>query len=73
MDKAREWNQLSIKMIRTCGNSIIFPLKSTINEGAFLEDWKKNNLVLIHKRESKNLSHLSHLAFNTLFNVFFKK
>ena len=66
------WNQLSIKMIRTCGNSITFPLKYMINEGAFLEDWKKSNVVVIHKRGSKNLSHLYHLDFNTLFNSFFK-
>ena len=59
-------------MIRTFRNSITFPLKYMINEGAFLEDRKKSNVVLIHKRESKNLSHLSHLAFITLFNFFFK-
>ena len=59
-------------MIRTFLNSITFPLKYMINEGAFLEDRKKSNVVLIHKRESKNLSHLSHLAFITLFNFFFK-
>ena len=46
-------------MIKACGNSIFFPLKlifkSMINEGAFPEDWKKSNVVPIHKKESKNL------------------
>ena len=46
-------------MIKTCGNSILFPLKlifkSMINEGVFPEDWKKSKVVPIHKKESKNV------------------
>ena len=54
------------------------------SEGTFLENWKKSNVVLIHKRESKILSRLpvglllifskffEKLVFNTLFNFFFK-
>ena len=42
MDKAHGWDQLSIRMIETCGDSINFPLKlifkSMINEGVFLDD-----------------------------------
>ena len=38
-DKAHGWDQLSIRMIKACGNSISFPLKlifkSMINEGVF--------------------------------------
>ena len=49
MDKAHELDQLSIRMIKTCGDSIIFPLeliiKSMVNEGVFPEDWKKRNVV----------------------------
>ena len=88
VDKAHGWDQLSIKMIKICGDSIIFPLKlifnSMINEDLFPDDWKKSNVVLIHKKESKNLiknyrpiSLLSifskifeRLVFNTLFNFF---
>ena len=59
MDKAHGWDQLSIRMIKICGDSIIFPLKlifkSMINEGLFPDDWKKSNVVPIHKKESKNL------------------
>ena len=59
MDKAHGWDQLSISMIKTCGNSITFPmkliLKSMINKGIFLKGWKKSNAVPVHEKESKNL------------------
>ena len=59
MNKTHGWDQLSIRMIKACGNSISLPLKlvfnSMINEGVFPEDWKNSNAVPIHKKESKNL------------------
>ena len=75
-------------MITTCGDAITFPLKlmfkSIINEGVFPDDWKKNNLVPIHKKDSENLIKnyrpisllqifskvFERLVFNTLFNFF---
>ena len=76
MNKACGWDQLSIRMIKACGN--------TINKGVFPEDWKKSNVVPIHKKKSKNLIKnyrpISVLpifskvfegrAFNALFNFF---
>ena len=57
MDKAHGWDQLSIRMIKTCGDTITFQLKlifkSMINEGVFPDDWKKSNVVPIYKKESK--------------------
>ena len=54
-DKAHGLDQLSIRMIKICGDSITFPLKlifkSIINEGLFLDYWKKSNVVPIHKKE----------------------
>ena len=45
VDKAHGWDQLSIRMIKICGDSITFPLqlifKSMINEGLFPNGWKK--------------------------------
>ena len=42
VDKAHGWDQLSIKMIKTLGDSITFPLKLTfksmLNEGVFPKD-----------------------------------
>ena len=49
---------MSIKIIKTCGNSISFLLElifeSMTNEGVLPEDWKKSNVVPIHKKESKS-------------------
>ena len=75
-------------MIKACVSSIslLFKLifKSMINEGVFPEDWKKSNVVPIHKKESKNLiknyRHIillpifskvfQRIVFNALFNFF---
>ena len=55
VDKTHGWDQLSIRMIKTCGDAITFPLKlilkSMINEGVFPDDWKKSNAVPIRKKE----------------------
>ena len=55
VDKAHGWNQLSIRMIKICGYLITFLLKlifkSMIYEGLFPNDWKKSNVVPIHKKE----------------------
>ena len=59
MDKAHGWDQLSIRMIKTCADAVTFPLKlvlkSMINEGVFPSYWNKSNVVPIHKKDSKNL------------------
>ena len=75
-------------MIKICGDAITFPLKlifkSTKNEGVFLHDWKKSNIVPIHRKESQNLIKsyrpksllpifskvFDRIAFNLLFNFF---
>ena len=58
-DKAHEWDDISIRMIQLCGIEIILPLqllfKSMLEEGIFLEDWKKSNVVPVYKKESKYL------------------
>ena len=57
VDKAHGWDQLSIRMIKTCGDTITFQLKlifkSMINEGVFPDDWKKSNVVLFIKKNKK--------------------
>ena len=61
-----------------------FLFKTILEEGAFPEDWKKSNVVPIHKKESKNLIKkyrpisllsifskiLERLLFNSMFNYF---
>ena len=45
-------------MIKTSGDSIPFPLrvifKSMKNDGLLHDDWKKSNVVQIHKKKSKD-------------------
>ena len=54
VDKIHGWDQLSVRMIKTCGDANTFPLKlifkSMANEGAFPDDWKKSNVVPTHKK-----------------------
>ena len=87
-DKAHGWDNIYIRMIQLCGKKIVLPLqllfKSMLEEDIFPEDWKKNNVVPAHKKESKNLIkkyrpisllHIfskifERLIFNSLFNYF---
>ena len=72
-------------MIQSCGKSIALPLKllfkTILEEETFPEDWKKSNVVPIHKKESKNLIKnyqpisllpifIERLIFNSTFNYF---
>ena len=58
-NKAHGHDNISIKMIQVCGDSIIPPLKiifeSAIKSGNFPDSWKKGNIIPVHKKESKNL------------------
>ena len=55
--KAHGCDNTSIKMIKTCSESLPVPLKiifeQSLKEGRFLEIWKKANVVLVHKKEDK--------------------
>ena len=86
--KAHGWDNISIRMIQLCGKEIILPLqllfKSMLEEGIFADDWKKSNVVPVHKKESTNLIKnyrpisllpifskiFEQLIFNSLFNYF---
>ena len=57
-NKAHGHDNISIKMIQICGDSIIPPLKvifeSAIRSNYFPDSWKKGNVIRVHKKESKN-------------------
>ena len=75
-------------MIKLCGKTTAIPLKvifrSMLEGGVFPDDWKKSNVVPIHKKDSKNLIKnyrpinllpvfskvLERLIFNSLFYYF---
>ena len=53
-NKAHSWDDISIRMIQSCGKSIALPIKllfkTILEEGTFPEDWKKSNVVPIHEK-----------------------
>ena len=53
-NKALRHDMISIRMLKICGNSIWKPLeiifKNCLKEGTFPNEWKKNNVVAIHKK-----------------------
>ena len=58
-NKSHGHDNLSIRMIQLCGDSILLPLtmifKSAIQGGHFPDSWKKGNVTPVHKKQSKNL------------------
>ena len=56
-NKARGWDDISIRMIKLCSKSIAFPLKllfqSSLEKGISPVDWKKSNIAPAHKKEKK--------------------
>ena len=58
-NKAHGHDNISIRMIQICGDSIICSLKlifeTAIRSICFPDSWKKGNIILVHKKESKNL------------------
>ena len=68
MDKAHGWDQLLIRMIKTCGDSVTFPLKlifrSMINEGVFFNGRCSdvNNKNLTPEKIANEIGHLTILC-----------
>ena len=52
--KSHGWDKLSIKMVKRCDKTLVCPLalifRASIQEGVFLDCWKKANVVPIHKK-----------------------
>ncbi len=59
VNKSNGWDNISVKMVKICGDSIVYPLlmifKDCLNQGVYPSFWKKSNICPIHKKESKNL------------------
>ena len=59
-NKAHDHDMISIRMIKSCGESISKRLeiifKSCVEKGQFLNEWKKANVVPVHKKGDKQVS-----------------
>ena len=89
-NKAHGHDNISIRMLKICGSSIYKPLemilKQCIETGFFPSEWKKANIVPIHKKRDKQTLEnyrpvswlpicgkiLEGLMFNEMFNFFMK-
>ena len=58
-NKAHGHDMISIRMVRICDDSICKPLKlifgSSLESGKFPSEWKKANVVQIHKKSDKQI------------------
>ena len=58
-NKAHGHDMISIRMLKLCSKSICKPLdlifQSCIKQGKFPAEWKKANVVLVHKKGNKQI------------------
>ena len=58
-NKAHGWDEISVRMIKLCDESLIIPLRlifeNCLRYGIFPETWKRANVVPVHKKNEKNL------------------
>ena len=59
ISKAHGFDDLSIRLLKICDSSIVKPLsiifKNCLQSGSFPNNWKKSNVVPIHKKGDKQL------------------
>ena len=90
-NKTHGHDMISIRMVKICDYSICKPLKlifqSCLESGKFPSEWKKANMVPIHKKGEKQILKnyrpisllpitgkiLERLLYNTMFEFFTKK
>ena len=77
-NKAHGHDNISIKMIKICGDTIIPPLKIifelAIKSSHFPDSWKKGNIIPVHKKESKNvITNYRPISLLPIFGKIFEK
>ena len=58
-NKSQGWDNLSVRIIKLCGDSLIYPsnciFKGPLQEGKYPDCWEKENVAPVHKKESSSL------------------
>ena len=76
--KAHGADDISIRMIQLCGDSITLPLtliiKFSLMSGTFPDTWKMANIIPVHKKEEKNIvKNYRPISLLPIFAKFFEK
>ena len=76
--KAHGCDNLSVRMIKICNESITIPLKiiftESLKNGVFPEIWKRENVVPVHKKEDKSLvKSYRHISLLPIFGKTFER
>ena len=77
-NKAHGHGKISIRMLKICGDSLCRPLELISNEclanGIFTSDWKKGNIVHVHKKNDKQrLNNYRPISLLTICNKIFER
>ena len=60
INKAHGWDDVSTRMVRICGKSLVKPLSYIFNlslqSGTFPSQWKKGNVVPVYKKGDKSIA-----------------
>ena len=58
VNKAHGWDDISIRMVKLCGKTLVKPLMSifsfSLTSGKFPSNWKMGNVVPVHKKGDKS-------------------
>ena len=78
LNKAHGCDNISIKMIQICGESIALPLKllfeTALKEKKFPDIWKLANMVPVHKKEEKTLlQNYCPISLSPIFSKIFER
>ena len=59
INKAHGHDNISIRMIKLCGKSVVNPLSMIFNNcidtGTFPDIWKRSNIIPVHKKDDKQI------------------
>ena len=77
-NKAHDHDKISIRMLKICKNSICRPLELIFNDclenGIFPSDWKKGNVVSVHKKNDKQrLDNYQSISLLPIFSKIFEQ